>query len=77
MAKAKRPITVDDHVELNRVNTEKKRTAVNDALKFPVGDQFEKDLTEILESGCEENGETVVIALIDFDNFFHINRAIV
>ena len=82
MAKAKvtkkeepaRPITVNDHVELNRINTLKKRNAVNDALKFPVGDQFEKDLTEILGSDCESNGETVVIALIDFDNFLHINE---
>ena len=68
-----RPITVDDHIELNKKNTQKKRTAVNDALQFPVGDQFEKDLTEILDSDCEANGETVVIALVDFDQFLHIN----
>ncbi|MBR5967330.1 MAG: diguanylate cyclase [Lachnospiraceae bacterium] len=68
-----RPITVDDHIELNAKNTKKNRTAVNDALQFPVGEQFEKDLTEILDSDCEANGETVVIALIDFDNFLHIN----
>ncbi len=68
-----KPITVKDHMELNEKNTKKKRTAVNDALGFPLGDQFEKDLTEILESDCEANGETVVIALIDFDKFFHIN----
>ncbi len=68
-----RPVTVGDHIELNKKNTQKKRTAVNDALKFPVGDQFEKDLTEILDSDCEANGETVVIALVDFDEFMHIN----
>ena len=68
-----RPITVEDHKELNRKNNEKKRTAVNDALGFPQGDQFEIDLTEILEGDSEENGETVAIALIDFDEFLHIN----
>ena len=67
------PRTVGDHIELDRKNTQKKRNAVNDALKFPVGDQFEKDLTEILDSDCEANGETVVIALVDFDEFMHIN----
>ncbi|MCR5323496.1 MAG: diguanylate cyclase [Lachnospiraceae bacterium] len=70
----KRPITVDDHKELNRINTEKKRTAVNDALKLPTGDRFEADLTEILAGDSEERGETVVIALIDYDRFDHINK---
>ena len=69
----KRPITVEDHKELNRRNTEKKRTEVNDALQFPVGDQFEADLTEILAEGSDESTETIAIALIDFDNFDHIN----
>ena len=68
-----RPITVDEHMELGKKNEQKKLNAVNEALKFPTGDQFEKDLTEILASDCEANGETVVIALIDFDNFLHIN----
>ncbi|MCR4961383.1 MAG: diguanylate cyclase [Lachnospiraceae bacterium] len=71
---AARPITVSDHIELNERNTKKARTTVNDVLKFPVGDQFEKDLTEILESDCEAEGETVVIALVDFDSFMHINQ---
>jgi diguanylate cyclase (GGDEF)-like protein len=69
----KRPITVEDHKNLSRQQAAKKRTAVNDALKFPTGDQFEKDLTQILESDAESDGETVVIALIDFDEFMHIN----
>ena len=68
-----RPITVEDHIELGKKHALKKISAVNDALKFPTGDQFEKDLTEILASDCESEGETVVIALIDFDNFLHIN----
>jgi len=69
----KHPFTVEDHKELNRVNNEKKRTAVNDALGFPQGDQFDNDLTEILAGDSEEKGETVAIALIDCDQFYHIN----
>ena len=68
-----RPITVEDHMELNEKNNKKKRTVVNDTLKFPTGDQFEKDLTAILEGDSEANGETVVIAFTDFDEFLHIN----
>lgn len=52
----------------------KKVNAVNEALQFPTGDGFEKDLTEILNGDYEEKGETVVIALVDFDNFDHINK---
>ncbi len=69
-----RPVTVEDHVELGRRHAERKISAVNDALKFPVGDQFEKDLTEIIESDPESQGEVVVIALIDCDEFDHINK---
>lgn len=68
-----RPFTVEQHKELNRKNNEKKRTAVNDALQFPQGDKFETDLAEILEGDSEERGETVAIALVDCDEFFHIN----
>ncbi len=70
---AKHPVTVEDHMHLNRFNNEKKRTTVNDVLGFPNGEQFETDLTEILAGDSEERGETVVIALVDSDNFFHIN----
>ena len=71
--KASRPITVKDHMELSAEHAKKKINGVNEALKFPLGEQFEKDITEILESDCEAEGETVVIALIDFDSFLHIN----
>ncbi len=71
--KAFRPVTVEDHVELGRIHARKKISEVNDALKFPVGDQFEKDLAEILASNPEVAGETVVIALTDCDEFDHIN----
>ena len=68
-SEASRPITVDDHKKLNN----RKHQAVNEALNFPLGDQFEKDLEEILEGDSEERGETVVIALTDLDEFLHIN----
>ena len=70
----KRPITVEDHKELGKRNAARKLTAVNDALQFPVGDQFEEDLNEILNSDAEANGEVVAIALIDCDRFDHINK---
>lgn len=69
-----RPVTVEDHMELGRIHAEKKISAVNDALKFPVGDQFEKDLAEILACDPEAMGETVAIALTDCDEFDHINK---
>ena len=69
-----RPITVADHQAVERRHAEKKLTAVNDALRFPVGEQFDTDLADILNNGAEENGEVVAIALIDCDEFDHINR---
>ena len=69
-----RPITVEDHKELGRRHREKKLTAVNDALQFPVGDQFDEDLASILNSDPEADGEVVAIALIDCDQFDHINK---
>jgi len=69
-----RPITVGDHQELGRRHAEKKISAVNDALQFPVGQAFDEDLNEILNSDAEANGEVVAIALIDCDQFDHINK---
>ena len=68
-----RPITVEEHKELGKRQKEKKQSAVNDALQFPIGDQFDKDLAALLESDVEASGETVAIALIDSDEFMHIN----
>ena len=68
------PVIVEDHMTLARIHAEKKISSVNDALQFPGGDQFEKDLTEILASDPEAAGETVVIALTDCDEFDHINK---
>lgn len=70
----KRPITVEDHREQSRRHAKTNKNAVTLALGFPGGDEFEKDLTEILESDSEAKGETVVVALVDFDNFYHINE---
>ena len=68
------PYTVEEHKELGRRHAERKKTAVNDALQFPVGDRFDEDLEEILNSDAEANGEVVVIALMDCDKFDHINK---
>lgn len=46
--------------------------AVNDALRFPLGEQFEADLTAMLQD--EDSGASTVIALIDLDSFLHINE---
>ena len=69
-----RPITVDDHRTQGNANEVRKSNVVNDVLKFPTGDEFEKDLTQILSGDYEEKGEVVVIALLDFDDFDHINK---
>ena len=69
-----RPITVEDHKEVARRHAERKISAVNDALQFPAGDAFEEDLSALLNSDAEANGETVAIALIDCDLFDRINR---
>ena len=74
LTETKRPITVEDHMELSRIHAAKKTTAVSDALKFPGGDQFEADLTEIFSSDAESSGEIIAIALIDCDRFDHINK---
>jgi len=70
----RRPITVEDHKELGEKHAAKNLTSVNDALQFPVGDRFDTDLEEILNSDAEANGEVVAIALIDCDEFDHINK---
>ena len=70
----KRPITVEDHKELGREHEARKVTAVNDALGFPTGDAFDTDLNGIMNSDAEANGEVVAIALIDCDEFDHINK---
>lgn len=69
-----RPITVEDHRTQGKAHEAKNDNAVNLTLNFPTGDAFEKDLTELLSGDYEEKGETIVIALIDFDDFDHINK---
>ena len=62
-------VTVKRHVTNNP-----EENAVNKELKLPLGEQFEKDLTEIMDSDIEASGETVVIALIDLDKFLGVNK---
>jgi len=69
-----RPFTVEDHKNLGKKHAERKLTAVNDALQFPTGDAFDEDLTRLLNSDAEAEGEVIAIALIDCDQFDHINK---
>ncbi len=52
---------------------DQKHQAVNDALQFPLGDAFETAVTEFMEAHPEGDAE-LVIAVIDLDNFLHINE---
>ncbi len=54
-------------------DTEKKHQAVNEALKFPVGEVFEEDLAKIMSNDPTENDKNLIIALIDLDNFMRVN----
>lgn len=74
-AEAPHPVTMQEHRELGRYNEQRKRTAVNDALQFPTGDQFEADLTDMLDGEAESSGDVIVIALIDCDEFLRVNQA--
>ena len=69
-----RPVTVDEHRTQANLNLKKGQNAVNEALNFPTGDAFEQDLTTILNSDWEEKGESISIALVDCDDFLHINE---
>ena len=66
---APRPITPEDHKKLDP----KRHPAVNETLGFPTGDAFDEAITKILESDAEAEGETVVIALVDLDEFMRVN----
>lgn len=64
-------------VHFNTPDEHKKKgldSTVNESLGFPIGDSFDKAITDILESDAEAEGETVVIALIDLDEFARINK---
>lgn len=55
---------------------DEKRThqKVNEVLGFSQGDEFEKDLTSFMNAEGAEDRENVIIALIDVDNFGHVNK---
>jgi diguanylate cyclase (GGDEF)-like protein len=52
---------------------DKKTNAVNETLQFPLGDAFEKAVTEFMEAHPEGDAE-LTIAVIDLDSFLHINQ---
>ncbi|WP_051226852.1 diguanylate cyclase [Butyrivibrio sp. MC2013] len=63
------PVTPEDHKKLDPG----RHPDVNESLAFPIGDAFDKVITEILDSDAEAEGETVVIALVDLDYFKRVN----
>ena len=69
-----RPVTVAEHRMLADMQAAKKQTAVDDALQFPNGAQFEAAVDELLKSDAESRGEVIAIALVDLDEFDHINK---
>ena len=59
------------HVEQITANAKKEHhNHVNEVLKFPSGDAFEKDLNKLMESG---EGAPIIIAVYDLDNFMCVN----
>lgn len=49
-----------------------KPNAVNEALKLPLAEEFESDLSALLEDG--EGVESVTVAAIDLDEFLKVNE---
>lgn len=52
---------------------ERDYNAVNNALHFPLAEDFEKAITDFMEAH-PEGDDDLVIAVIDLDNFLHINE---
>lgn len=55
------------------MNKEEHHSHVNEELQFPLGDQFEKDLTFLMSEESISSGQSAVIAIMDCDNFMHVN----
>lgn len=53
---------------------EKKNNKVNEELKLPYGEAFETALTELMEADGADSDMPIVLALIDTDNFDHVNK---
>lgn len=70
------PKTTQDHIDLEKnakATAKSHHTVVNEALGFPIGDAFTKDLTQLMEEYGEDSGSPLVIAVFDFDHFKSIN----
>ncbi|MCQ2538249.1 MAG: diguanylate cyclase [Lachnospiraceae bacterium] len=50
-----------------------KKNVVNETLNFKLGDQFEADLTALMEAENAEGEDPIIICLMDTDRFMHIN----
>ncbi len=56
-----------------KADKDKKHQTVNETLQFPMGDEFEKNLQELMSSESAESGDNIVIALLDLDQFMRVN----
>lgn len=50
-----------------------KHQPVNEALKFPLADQFEADLQALMSQDNAES-ENIIVAVMDTDHFDHVNK---
>lgn len=53
---------------------EVKTNAVNEALKLPLGEKFEADLEGMVYAEEAQNGDPIIIVLLDVDEFDHVNK---
>lgn len=53
---------------------EKKTNKVNEVLKLPYGEAFDAALTELMDSEDSDSGVPIILALVDTDNFDHVNK---
>lgn len=56
-----------------KTNKKDHHNMVNEALGFPVGDQFEKDLEALISAPDAASNGPVIIALVDLDHFMCVN----
>lgn len=52
----------------------KNDNVVNETLKFKLGDEFEKDLTVLMEAENAESGDPIIVCVMDVDHFDHVNK---
>jgi len=62
------------HTAEHIANKKARHQHVNDVLKFPEGEEFEADITALMEAEDAESGDPIIVAVFDIDNFLHVNQ---